>query len=308
MPDRPYFGWVAAWAAAVYPPHLELVARPHVAPWAALTLTLLLLAVLWRLECHATRGRSGGRVGRRALRLEPILALAVPGVRGGLLVRTSQATARPGTCTIRALGRVALLVGVAILVAGPWMVRNRAVHGRLLPQNYTAATIADEPQPSYGQQCLRRARMLFLDASATSRTPHAPREERHHAERDEYASRATAVPAVPEEADQDAPVTFLTRASHVAVVAWLVLILIGLSVSWDRRRWLWPTYAIFAAVAAAHVLLAGVPWVRSALEPMTLVWASLAVAPLLVRLAPHGRSRFTAPASRPKTLSAPSTF
>ena len=88
-----------------------------------------------------------------------------------------------------------------------------------------------------------------------------------------------------DEHGQDARATFLTRASRVAAVAWLVLILIGLSISWDRRRRLWPTYAVFAAVAAAHVLLADVPWVRTALEPMTLVWASLAVAPLLVRLA-----------------------
>jgi hypothetical protein len=284
-PDRPAFGWVAAWAAAVYPPHLELAARPHIAPWAALTLTLLLAVVVWpRWRAPRRAAIAAGVLAGLLFIMEPVLALAVPACVAAFWLTNARRGESHSPDVRTAMGHVALLLGVALLIAGPWMVRNRVVHGRLLSQDYSAQAMADGSQPSYGQLCLKRAQALFLDADATFRTPHAPREESHHAERDEYGPGAT----------------FLTRASRVAVVAWLVLILIGLSVSWDRWHRLWPTYAIFAAVAAAHILLAGVPWVRSALEPMTLVWASLAVAPLLVRLAPQRKIKIHRPGQQPK--------
>jgi hypothetical protein len=294
VPDRAYVGWVAAWGTAIYPPHLALAGQPHVAAWATLALTLLLLVAL--LPQWNSSRRAAVVVGVLAgvlFVLEPVLALAVPvcvavfwlaivrrgGVRspkckGEMHSPDGQLEIAPTGARI-ALGRVALLLCVALLIAGPWMIRNHIVHGRLLAQDYTFASTA---AASHGDLCLRRTQSLFL-GSSDMRTPHAPREESHHAVRDEYVADAT----------------FLTRASYVAGVAWLVLILIGLSISWDRRRRLWPTYAIFATVAAAHILLVEVPWVRTVLEPMTLVWASLAVAPLLVRLAPPRKIKIHRP-------------
>ncbi|KKK80754.1 hypothetical protein LCGC14_2820320, partial [marine sediment metagenome] len=51
LPELPCVGWLAAVGTAVYPPYLERVAELHVAPWAALVLTLLLAltaAPRWR--------------------------------------------------------------------------------------------------------------------------------------------------------------------------------------------------------------------------------------------------------------------
>lgn len=69
---------------------------------------------------------------------------------------------------------------------------------------------------------------------------------------------------------------------RAATVAWLVLGTLGLLVS--RRRWraLWPTYAIFAAVTLFHTLVITSVRFRIPLEPMSFVWAALAVSTLMV--------------------------
>ena len=86
VPDRPYVGWVAAWGAAVYPPHLELAGQPHVAAWAALALTLLLLVALLPKWNGTRRGAvAAGVLAGLLFVLEPILCAGRARVRGGLL-------------------------------------------------------------------------------------------------------------------------------------------------------------------------------------------------------------------------------
>ncbi len=74
------------------------------------------------------------------------------------------------------------------------------------------------------------------------------------------------------------------RLYRLASVVWLVLALIGFSISWRRFRALWPTFAIFAAVTLFHTLVITSARFRIPIEPMTFVWAASVVAPLMVRL------------------------
>lgn len=89
------------------------------------------------------------------------------------------------------------------------------------------------------------------------------------------------------------------RLYRLSTVVWLVLAAVGLLASRDRWRALWPTYAIFAAVAAFHALVIVSARFRIPVEPMTFVWASSSVAPLLTRLMPGPTIRVYRPAERP---------
>ena len=89
------------------------------------------------------------------------------------------------------------------------------------------------------------------------------------------------------------------RLYRFATVAWLVLASLGLWVSWGRWRELWPTYAIFAAVTLFHTLVIVSARFRIPVEPMTFVWAAMAVAPLLVRLLPGHRIKIYRPGEHP---------
>jgi hypothetical protein len=73
------------------------------------------------------------------------------------------------------------------------------------------------------------------------------------------------------------------RLYRVTTVAWLVLGLVGLLVSWPRWRSLWPTYAIFLVVTLFHTLVIVSARFRIPVEPMSFIWASAAIAPLVVR-------------------------
>ncbi|MBX3413271.1 MAG: hypothetical protein KF708_11325 [Pirellulales bacterium] len=78
------------------------------------------------------------------------------------------------------------------------------------------------------------------------------------------------------------------KASHVVYrvssIVWLVLAFVGLLSSRAQWRTLWPTVAIFGLVMGFHTLTIASARFRIPLEPMTLVWTSLAVAPALARL------------------------
>jgi hypothetical protein len=74
------------------------------------------------------------------------------------------------------------------------------------------------------------------------------------------------------------------RLYRISTVVWLVLGLVGLLVSWQQWRSLWPTYAIFLAVMLFHTLVIVSARFRIPVEPMSFVWASAAIAPLVVRL------------------------
>jgi len=85
------------------------------------------------------------------------------------------------------------------------------------------------------------------------------------------------------------------RIYRISTVAWLVLSLMGLSMSLGRWRELWPSWAIFAAVMLFHTLVIVSARFRVPVEPITFVWAGIAVAPLAVRLMPGRRIRIYRP-------------
>ena len=88
------------------------------------------------------------------------------------------------------------------------------------------------------------------------------------------------------------------RIYRGATVAWLVLAFLGLLVSCDRWRRLWPTYAIFAAVTLFHALVITSVRFRIPLEPFTFVWAAWAVVPLGRSLARRRQIKVYRPAER----------
>lgn len=75
---------------------------------------------------------------------------------------------------------------------------------------------------------------------------------------------------------------------RIVTVTWLVLAAVGLLVLGPRRRSLRPTIVIFAIITAFHALTITSARFRIPLEPMSLVWAAAALAPLVDRLPrPH---------------------
>jgi 4-amino-4-deoxy-L-arabinose transferase-like glycosyltransferase len=95
------------------------------------------------------------------------------------------------------------------------------------------------------------------------------------------------------------------RVYRAATVTWLFLALVGLLISRDRWRRLWPTYAIFAAVTLFHALVIVSARFRIPLEPFSFVWAAWAVEPLLGRLAPERQIKVYRPGERPGDPLAP---
>jgi hypothetical protein len=88
------------------------------------------------------------------------------------------------------------------------------------------------------------------------------------------------------------------RIYRAATVVWLVLAFIGLLVSSDRWRRLWPTYAIFAVVTLFHALVITSVRFRIPLEPMSFVWAAWTVVPFGAHLARQRRIRIYRPRER----------
>jgi hypothetical protein len=78
------------------------------------------------------------------------------------------------------------------------------------------------------------------------------------------------------------------KASHpvyrASSIVWLVLVSVGLLASRSEWRILWPTAAIFALVIGFHALTIASARFRIPLEPMTMVWGALAVAPAAARI------------------------
>jgi hypothetical protein len=90
------------------------------------------------------------------------------------------------------------------------------------------------------------------------------------------------------------------RLYRISTVVWLVLALIGLSISRSRWRALWPTYAIFSVVVLFHSLVIVSARFRIPVEPMTFVWAATAVAPLAVRLLRRPQIKVYRPGEHPR--------
>ncbi len=85
------------------------------------------------------------------------------------------------------------------------------------------------------------------------------------------------------------------RIYRAATVTWLVLALVGLLVSRDRWRRLWPTYAIFLLVTLFHALVITSVRFRIPLEPLSFVWAAWAVVPFGAHFVGQRRLRIYRP-------------
>lgn len=133
LPEQRVAGWCAAWVAALYPTHIYMVTHVQVAPWAALLLTALCLAVCAPRFHRRRRGALWlGLLGGLLLLVEPILALALPILAGWDYLRERQLRGTPNWLVPAAMGRVGLFAGVTLLVIAPWLVRNYRVHGEFV--------------------------------------------------------------------------------------------------------------------------------------------------------------------------------
>jgi hypothetical protein len=284
MPDRLGVGWLAALAAAVYPPHLQGLSQPGKAVWAALLLTALLAAAV-------TVGQSPSRlrtacVGLLAgllLWVEPPLALAAPVCLAAFW--SGQNEGGVGNLFAhRPLGRLALALGVLALVAGPWLVLRGTASAR--PRYVEAAIPGTGNGPAAaGTQPEGAAPTRAADGGASRPAAAAPDGPGRLARLRMLLVEPAAVAG--------------GRATRVAAIAWLVLAGIGLSVSRGRWRDLWPSYAVFAVVLAACTLVWPSRAARMALEPLGFVWAAAGVWPLFGRtLPPRRRIRIYRPGQR----------
>ena len=305
VPDRPSVGWVAAAGAAIYPPHLDAAARLEVTVWAALVLTSL-LAVCVSPRWRASRGGAilAGCLAGILLLVEPILALALPICAAAFWMADGDGTLR-GRFARRPLARLALMAAVAAVIIAPWTVRNWMVHGRPVLGSTLGYAFWQGNNP------------IGRPADDTLRGPGAYGEFAGLSEPDRSALLGRRAWRLVRENpaqyarlclrrlqyfllfDQTGPEA-VNRLWRISSVTWLVLAFLGLSISCGRWRALWPTYAIFATVMLFHVLVTVSARSRIAVEPMTFVWASAALAPLVVRLLPRRPVRVYRPGEHPR--------
>lgn len=341
VPDRPELGWIAGLGAAVYPTHVYMVTHMQVAVWAALFLTLL-LAVAVSPHWRGRRAGSAllGTLAGVLLLIEPILALALPIVALAYWLGQSkrfslEAAGRvavvagvAGAVIAPWLARNRLVHGEFVFVKSTfgyafWQGNNPASWGtdkiprpdaERLRQEHDG-TLADADRalwdarlatpyiddvvltPADYQRLGRlsepaRCRALGREAWAFVREHPA-----------HYARLCAARLGYFLLFDETNP-----KAAHrlyrAGTIAWLVLALVGLLISVDRWRALWPTYAIFAAVALFHALVITSVRFRIPLEPMTFVWASAALGPLAERLGLARRVRIYRPGQSPDPFDA----
>ena len=340
VPQRPGVGWVAGLGAAVYPTHLYMVTHLQVAVWAALLLTLLVATVV-SSRCQATTGGAllAGSLGGLLLLVEPILALALP-----ICAAAFWGAEGPGDWKARLragpIGRLALMGGIAAVIIGPWLARNRLVHGEwvfikstfgyaLWQGNNPVSWGTDKiPKPSAEQlrgqhdgtlagidRALWEARheTLYIDDVVLGPTGYHQFAGLSEPERSRLLGRRAVEFIKAEPArygrlclgrlryfllfDQTNPKA-ANRIYRAATVTWLVLALVGLLASGSHWRRLWPTYAIFATVMLFHAMVIVSARFRIPVEPMTFVWAAIAIAPLLGRIAGHRPLKVYRPGER----------
>ncbi|MBN1909809.1 MAG: hypothetical protein JW818_08725 [Pirellulales bacterium] len=264
LPSLPELGWVAGLGAAVYPPHVQVVTQHGVALWAAFFLTLLLaVAVSPRWSMRRRGALAGGVLSGVLLLVEPVLVLALPVCLMVFWLGQPNRTSRV------ALGRVALAVGLAVVIITPWLIRNRLIHGEFIVADSTmghACWQGDKPNSGtsgepghYATLCLQRLHHFLL------KSPEAT-----------------------------------GRLHGTSTAAWLMLVFIGLLVSRSQWRRLWSTYAIFGLVALFNTLVVTTAGGRIPVEPMSFVWASAVLGPWASRLAGRRGVRIYHPGQCPR--------
>ncbi len=128
LPEKPGIGWVAGAGAALYPTHVYAVTHLQVALWAALLLTALIGVVVAPGSRARWRGALlAGLLAGLLLLTDPILAVALPIVAAAFWLADGDGSWR-ARFALPALGRVALMAGVAGVLIAPWTIRNWVVH------------------------------------------------------------------------------------------------------------------------------------------------------------------------------------
>ena len=322
LPDQPSIGWIAGFMEAIHPSHLYMVTHLQVAVWAALALTLLLAIVAsagWRATWQGAL-LAGGVAGTLLL-VEPILALAIPiaaarfwlgGLRAGSVVRAS--------LQVALMAGVAAVI-VAPWMVRNWQVHGELVFvkstfGYAFWQGNSPGSWGTDKVPKAAAEAARldndgtlrgveralweaRYVTVYIDDLAIKPSGYRdfaglsePARSRllfHRAWQFIRANPGTYAYLCLKRLqyfllfDETNP-----KASNwlyrITTVIWLVLALVGVLVSWPRWRQLWPTYAVFLTVTLFHALVIVSARFRIPLEPLSLMWASAAVAPLVERV------------------------
>jgi hypothetical protein len=299
LPGQPSVGWMAGLLAAGYPPHVAIVTQPGPEIWLALVL-IVLLAVIAAPQWQATaRGAvAAGWLAGLLLLLAPPLAWLLPICLLAFWWAEGNRTWLD-RFTRAAFGRLGLMTAVASLIVLAAVAGNRLIYGQFalvgVVSDRVAAATTGPLAPAFAQG---ERDVVLPSASAAAIWETAAQPAQPGLETDVPAShvpwRAAAGPLRRLQSlllfDRSVLKT-TSRLCVFAMVAWLVLTLVGLSASCHHWREFWPTYAVFGVMIALQTIGAGFPALRTALEPMTLVWVSAAMTPLLVHFAPRQQIR-----------------
>ncbi len=326
LPEGRLVGWVAGLGAAVYPTHLYMVTHLQVAVWAALLLTLL-LAVVAAPRWRATRGGAilAGLLAAMLLLVEPILALALPIVAAVFWTAEPRPFAPAALARAALMAGVAAIVispwllrnrlvhGETVFIKSTfgyafWQANNHLSWGtdKIPKPSSEAIRREHDHTPADVNRALWEARHeaiyidnVLLTAADCIRLGQLSEPQRS---RDLGRQAWSFIRANPGRYaglcmqrlryfllfDETNPKA-ANRLYRAATVAWLTLGFVGLLVSWPRRRRLWSTYAIVALVTLFHTLVITAVRFRIPIEPITFLWASLAVSPAIARV--FGRRR-----------------
>jgi hypothetical protein len=313
LPGRPSVGWLAGLAAAVYPPHVEIVTHPRPELWLALVL-IVLLAVVAAPRWRAT-GRGAAAAGWLAgllVLLEPPLVWLLPICLLAFWLAEGNRTWL-GRFTRAAFGRLALMTVVAAIIVLAAAACNRLVCGQFallgaIPNH----TVAETAGPLAPAPLLQREReVVFPSASETPIWEPAVEAAKPELGNEVWVNQFPRAAVEPLRRLQSfllfdrSALQTSSRLGVISMVAWLVLTLVGLSASCNRWRELWPTYAVFAVMVVLQTVGVGSAAIRTALEPMTFIWASAAIAPLLVHFGLRQQIRIYRPGEQGRDPFAP---
>ncbi|MBN2291578.1 MAG: hypothetical protein JXM70_04080 [Pirellulales bacterium] len=321
LPETRLVGWVAGLGAAVYPTHLYMVTHLQVAIWAALLLTLLLAVVVsprWR----ATRGGAvlAGVLAGLLLLVEPILALALPIAVVVFWTAEAKRFGRAAFANAALMAGVAAILispwlvrnrivhGEFVFVKSTfgyafWQANNHLSWGTDKIPKPESENIrnAHDNTPADMNRALWEARheAIYIDNLLLTPADRIRLSQLSEPQRSRDLGRK-AWSFIRENPGRYASLClqrlryFLlfdetnpkaaNRLYRAGTVAWLTLGFVGLLVSWPQWRRLWSTYAIVGLVTLFHTLVITAVRFRIPIEPITFVWASLAVSPAIARI------------------------
>ncbi len=321
LPDARLVGWVAGLGAAVYPTHLYMVTHLQVAVWAALLLTLL-LAVAAAPRWRATRAGAilAGVLAGMLLLVEPILALALPIVAAVFWTAEPRRFSRAAFARAALMAGVAAIVispwlvrnrlvhGEAVFIKSTfgyafWQANNPLSWGTdKIPKPSSEAIRSEHDHtPADMNRALWEARheAIYIDNAMLTEADYIRLGQLSEPQRSRDLGRR-AWSFIRENPGRYAGLCmqrlryFLlfdetnpkaaNRLYRAATAAWLILVLVGLLVSWPQWRRLWSTYAIVGLVTLFHALVITAVRFRIPIEPITFVWVSLAVSPAIARV------------------------